>query len=125
MSKRALIADDSPVVQRAMGFLVESLGFQVDLASTGWEAVQAVGKQQYAVVLMDLRMPGMDGLAATRTIRETGNKVPIVGFTSNPMRDDAQKSVQAGMSDFLDKPLDKSTVQKVFARCIESPAETG
>jgi len=120
MPKRVLIVDDSPLNQKVVAYMVESLGLHYDVVSTGLEAVLAVGVQDYAFVLMDLRTPDMDGFAATKSIRESGNDVPIIGFSAYPMTDDVRRCMEAGMNDFLPKPLDKATFETACARWVGS-----
>ena len=105
---RILVVEDNSINQKvALGYL-EKVGHRVDVASNGLEAVSAVRALPYDVVLMDLQMPEMDGLAATRAIRALGGdrgRVPIVGLTANAMAEDRQACIDAGMDDYLSKPV--------------------
>ena len=83
-------------------------GYQPDLAVNGLEALAAVQRQQYDLVLMDIQMPGMDGLEATRAIIALGPAVTrprIIGLSANAMAEDIQAALQAGMDDYLAKPM--------------------
>ncbi len=106
---RVLVVDDHPVNLRVAEMLLERLGLTADTASDGEEAIAALRRQPYDVVFMDVQMPHMDGLEATRQIRvaaEAGAKAPyIVGLTANATAADRTMCIDAGMDDFLTKPL--------------------
>ncbi len=105
---RILLAEDNPVNQKVALLLLKSLGFKADIANNGVEAVEAVSQQVYDVVLMDMQMPEMDGLEATRAIRQqaANAQVPwIIAMTANVMEDDQKACFAAGMNDYLSKPI--------------------
>jgi CheY-like chemotaxis protein/HPt (histidine-containing phosphotransfer) domain-containing protein len=105
---RVLLVEDNVVNQRVAMRILEKLGFRPDLASNGVEAVQAVVRQPYDVVLMDVQMPEMDGLAATRAIRA---KLPaerqprIIAMTAGAFREERERCLDSGMDDYLAKPI--------------------
>jgi|GEM_PF-578440 len=107
-ARRVLLADDSPVNQALVIRLLEKRGHEVTLACNGREAVEAFEPGRFDVVLMDVEMPELDGLEATRAIRaaerESGTHVPIVAMTAHAMKGDREKCLQAGMDDYLTKP---------------------
>jgi CheY-like chemotaxis protein len=107
---KILLAEDNPVNQRLAVRLLEKHGHSVEIAPTGLEAIHCLERQSYDVVLMDVHMPEMDGLTATRIWRsreanETGNRVPIIAMTANAMRGDREKCLAAGMDDYVSKPI--------------------
>ncbi len=115
--KRILLVDDSPVLRKIVGTQLEKLGYQVDLASNGQEAVSAVSSTQYALVFMDWQMPVMDGLDATRAIRALGPErggMPIVAMTANAMEGDRTSCLQAGMSDYISKPFSSDQLRSLL-----------
>lgn len=103
---RVLVAEDSPVNQKLLALLLQSQGCHVTLAATGEEAVNHFAEQVFDLVLMDIQMPIMDGLTATRIIRRreqgTGRRAPIIAVTAGFDRDSC---LQAGMDDHLEKPI--------------------
>ncbi|MFT5506418.1 MAG: PAS domain S-box-containing protein [Gammaproteobacteria bacterium] len=114
---RILVAEDNPANQRVIRSILQSAGLQVDLVSNGQEAVEAVAKLPYDIVLMDISMPQMDGMEATRAIRKIdgiNNQVPIVALTAHALKGDRERFIASGMNDYLTKPIDKSAT----LRCI-------
>jgi two-component system, sensor histidine kinase len=111
---RILLVEDNPVNQMLTMSMLQKLGALADLARDGEEAVEKVRAGAYDLVLMDLQMPRMDGLSATRAIRgATGIRQPrIVALTANAMESDRQACVDAGMDDFLSKPFQASELQE-------------
>jgi len=105
---RVLVAEDNPVNQQVTLALLRRAGHVADVVSNGEEAVDAVAALPYDLVLMDVQMPVMDGLAATRAIRRLGGavgRIPIVAMTANAMEGDEEACLSAGMSDYLPKPV--------------------
>jgi len=101
-----LIAEDKLVNQLVILNILERLGYKPDLVSNGKEAVGAVHRKDYDIVLMDMKMPVMDGLVATRLIREQQLKQPvIIALTANTLKGDEQDCLNAGMDDYIGKPI--------------------
>ena len=104
-----LLVEDNAVNQKLARALLMKNGFEVDVASDGSEALQVVGNRAYDAVLMDVQMPVMDGLAATRAIRGDGRfaELPIIAMTANAMKGDREQCLEAGMNDYVSKPIDR------------------
>ncbi len=116
---RVLLAEDNVVNQKLAMRLLQQMGYRADLASNGIEAVESVERQAYDVVLMDVQMPELDGLDATRRIRALGGVhagVRIVAMTANAMQGDREMCIDAGMDDYLTKPIRvESLVEALYA----------
>jgi CheY-like chemotaxis protein len=105
---RILVAEDNAVNQTVALRQLERLGYQADIAANGFEALQAVERQPYDVIFMDVNMPELDGLDATRQIRARGSALPqpwIVGFTAGAFDEDRRECAGAGMDDVVTKPV--------------------
>lgn len=116
-SLRILVAEDNPANQVVARLMLEKMGHQVDLADDGNAAVAAVRSNPYDVILMDLRMPGMDGLEATRAIRALegeASSLPIIALTANAMASDREVCLAAGMTGFVTKPLSRVGLERAL-----------
>jgi PAS domain S-box-containing protein len=108
-SLRVLVADDNPINQRLTARLLERRGHEVEVADSGVEVLAALDRRRFDVIVMDVRMPKMDGLQATAAIREreraSGGHVPIVALTADAMKGDRERCLAAGMDGYLTKPI--------------------
>jgi signal transduction histidine kinase/DNA-binding response OmpR family regulator len=118
---RILLAEDNEINTMLACTILEEAGYSVTCAVDGVKAVEAAQKEQFDLILMDVQMPHMDGLQATRTIRALGglaSRTPIVAMTANAMRSDQDNCSAAGMDDFISKPIDPDSFLKVIERFI-------
>ena len=115
-----LLVEDNEINQEVAKQILESNGLTVDVAWHGAEALERVNSRRYDAILMDMQMPVMDGLEATRLIRQLPdyNSVPIIAMTANAFEEDKQQCMLAGMNDFLSKPFDPDTLFAMLIRWI-------
>lgn len=118
---RVLLAEDNPVGALLARSLLRREGCAVETAATGEEAVAALSRARFDLVLMDMRMPGMDGLAATRAIRAADDATPILALTANAFAEDRRACLEAGMDDHLAKPLAPDALRAALARWTKPP----
>jgi CheY-like chemotaxis protein len=116
---RILVAEDNVVNQMVVVSMIERLGYRADLVANGLEAVEAVDRMPYDVVFMDLQMPELDGLGATRQIRSAhpeGRRPRIIALTANAFDEDRRECLDAGMDDYLSKPLQRDKLEAALTR---------
>ncbi len=105
---RILLVEDNPINQKVAVKLLNKAGFAVDTANNGLEALDALGKGDYQVVLMDIQMPELDGFETTYRIRNSGmsfQNIPIIAMTAHALKGDREKCLEAGMNDYVSKPI--------------------
>jgi CheY-like chemotaxis protein/HPt (histidine-containing phosphotransfer) domain-containing protein len=120
-SGKILLVEDNAINQRVARRFLERLGCEVHVVSDGQQAVDAYRQEAWAFILMDMQMPVMDGLEATRLIRQiegTRAATPIVALTANVMMGQLERCLEAGMNDYLTKPLDIARLQDVLDRFL-------
>ena len=126
-SLRILVAEDNHVNQVVLQALLSKTGHRIDMVANGSEAVSAVIRGPYDLVLMDIHMPEMDGVTASRRIRELSGevgKLPIIALTANAMKGDREKYIAAGMTDYVSKPINPRKLIMAIARCTgQQPAD--
>ena len=114
LSGHVLIAEDTPELQLLEKRILESIGVTVTTAHDGQEAIDQVNQNHFDLILMDMQMPNVDGIEATRTLREQGHTLPIIALTANVMQKHRDAFNEAGCDGFLGKPIDKSELRKVL-----------
>jgi signal transduction histidine kinase/ActR/RegA family two-component response regulator len=124
---RILLAEDNAVNQKLASELLKREGHSIVVVGDGHQAVAAVRNQPFDLVLMDVQMPAMDGLEATAGIRtaekETGTHLPIIAMTASAMQGDQEKCLEAGMDDYLTKPIDIASLRAMLAKFASAGME--
>ncbi|WP_328745417.1 MASE3 domain-containing protein [Geomonas anaerohicana] len=120
ITRRLLIAEDDPTIRQVLGTMLGRLGYQVDFAEDGEQAVEKWQRSSFDMIIMDVQMPHLDGFEATRTIRELeqqrGGRLPILAMTAHAMKQDEDRCIAAGMDDYISKPIDfRECLQKIGA----------
>ncbi len=126
ISAHVLVAEDNEVNQKVAAKILERLGYGVELAENGKEALAACARRRYDAVLMDGQMPGMDGYEATRRIRQRetrgARRVPIIAMTASAMKGDREKCIDAGMDDYVSKPVTPEALAAVLRKWVGAPS---
>ena len=120
-TRSILVAEDNPVNRKFVGILLERMGYQTTFCENGQLAVEGVQKHEFDLVLMDVHMPVMDGLAATRAIRALHGAVkdiPIIALTADAMNNAQEEALAAGVNFFVTKPVHMAQLQEAIERCL-------
>ena len=117
-----LLAEDNIINQKVVQHMLGNLGYKVQAVVNGKEALKSLALRHFDLILMDVQMPEMDGFEATRAIRQSQtqyNRIPIIALTANAMKGDDEKCYQAGMDDYMTKPIDAMILQKKIQHWID------
>jgi two-component system, sensor histidine kinase len=117
-SGRVLVVEDNAVNRQVAEGLLRKLGMEVTLVENGAEAIDMVRAQQFDLIFMDMQMPVMDGLTATRALRAEGCWIPIAGLTANAFASDRADCLAAGMDDFVSKPVTRAKLEETIIRLL-------
>jgi CheY-like chemotaxis protein len=117
---KILLAEDNSTNLLFMDMLMVQLGYSYDVARNGAEAVSMVKENDYDLILMDIQMPVMNGLEATKIIRKSHNKqITIVGLSANAFQEDVDQAMEMGMDSYITKPLKINEITNIFRSCSE------
>ena len=122
--KNILLVEDNPVNRRLAVFLLRSQGYEVREAATAQEAFEMLNAEIPDLIVMDIQLPGMDGLETTRKLKEqpATADIPVIAVTSYAMKGDREKALAAGCAGYVTKPIDKNTfIQEVAAHLENKP----
>lgn len=125
--RRVLVVEDDPLNAEVMQALLDEIGWHVAIARSGRAAIELARNAAYDVVLMDLKMPEMDGLEATRQLKQIPHmqSVPIIAVTANIFRSDRESCLNAGAADYLTKPLDLPTFYATLLKWLGNQGDPG
>ena len=125
---KVLLAEDNKINQKLEGLLLEKMGLSFDIANNGEEALSFFAKNHYDIILMDIQMPIMDGIEATKRIREIegkkGGHVPILALTASALSDEVKEFLEAGMDGFVPKPINYNSLYEAISNFIDTEKET-
>lgn len=126
-STRILLVEDDPMIREMITIMLAQHGWQVEIAESGGEAVAKWEKGKFDLILMDLQMPEVNGIEATRAIRErengAGNRIYIVGLTAHARRDDIDACLNAGMDKVLTKPVQMKDLKTAINFCLSEKGD--
>lgn len=123
---KILVAEDNTINQRVARFIIEKLGHSIDIAENGEIAVKKFSEGNYDIVFMDIQMPVMDGIKATKNIREFENKhnleneTPIIAMTANTLKGDKENFIESGMNDYIGKPFKATELSQLIFKVIHA-----
>jgi PAS domain S-box-containing protein len=120
LAARILIAEDNVVNQKLAVRMLSKLGHTADVVPDGVKAINAINQKRYDLVLMDCQMPEMDGYEATRLLRKSGKGIRIVAMTANAMQGDREKCLEAGMNEYVSKPIRLEELEAVILRQLRT-----
>ena len=124
--ERILLVEDNPMNRRVSEFLLKAQGYLVDEARDGQEALDKVKANPPDLILMDLQLPGLDGFAATKKIKQDSSTrhIPVVALTAYAMSGDAERAIQAGCDGYITKPIDPDEFHKTVAGYLNATRTT-
>ncbi len=118
--KKILLVEDFVINQEITKEIMQMMECEVDIAEDGTDAVEMVQDNEYDLIIMDINMPEMDGYEATRQIRKMGNKTTIVALTANALQGDREKCLEAGMDDYIAKPVKGESLEEMMNKYFDA-----
>ncbi|MBN1123738.1 MAG: CBS domain-containing protein [Sedimentisphaerales bacterium] len=123
LSGKILVVEDNPSNQMLFSLILKKLGLEVVIAAEGQEGLEKVRQEPFDLILMDMQMPTMNGYEASRQIRQEGYEVPIIAVTADAMKGDQEKCLQAGCTEYLSKPIDKTKLIEILQKYLSGIAQ--
>ena len=120
--KKVLVVEDNEKNMYLISFILEKMGHRVLQADTGEKGIELASREQPDLILMDIQLPGLDGLEATKLIRQSGD-VPIIAITSFAMAGDRERLLAAGCNGYIEKPINPETIMGEIAVYLEKPED--
>lgn len=119
-----LVAEDDKVNQQTISAMLSKVGLEIEVASNGREAVEMASRAEYDLILMDIQMPEMNGLDATRTLRQQGYTKPVFALTANVSKEDVENALEAGCNEHLVKPIDREQLFATLSLYLNADAQS-
>ncbi len=122
-----LVAEDDALSQEVAAGFLEAAGLVAESVEDGAQVIERIkaDRQRYAVILMDMNMPTMDGIETTRALRAMGVRTPIIAVTANAFDDDREQCLQAGMNDFVAKPVEAEVLYASLVKWLQVAGDRG
>ena len=125
---RVLLAEDDPINQMVAVSMIQEFGFYIQTVTNGKQVIDAIKKESFDLILMDVQMPGMDGFEATQRIRdanpeEMNRDIPIIAMTANAMKGDREKCLTSGMNGYISKPVKEEDLRKAIENAVDAQME--
>ena len=118
-----LVAEDNIINQKVVKVLFKNLGYEIDIVPNGKEAIKSINKKKYDIVFMDIMMPEIDGLEATREIRAMGYKMPIIALTADLGNETKKSAYKSGINEFIGKPIKSDKLKKIMIKWFKIDKE--
>ena len=124
MADRVLIVDDNPTNLKLVAYLVKAQGYEVETAADADAALASIAAKRPRLILMDLQLPGIDGLELTRRLKAdpATREIKVIALTAYAMKGDHEKAIAAGCDDYVTKPIDTRALPQVIARHLQGEA---
>jgi CheY-like chemotaxis protein len=119
---KVLAVEDDPASREVLRLHLEERGYRLTCVGNGLECLDVLKSGNFDIILMDVRMPEMDGRETTRHIRKAGNTIPIIATTAHAFKDKLEEILKAGMDDFLVKPYDYDEMDRLIRKLVNPPA---
>ena len=122
MALKILLVEDNPLNQKIVGFYLRKNHYNVEISSTGEQALEIFKKEEFDIILMDLMLPGLNGYEVTKLMRKMESEDPerkksiIIALTANTLDNDREKCLQQGMDEFISKPFDMNKLNFIFSQ---------
>jgi CheY-like chemotaxis protein len=116
-----LVAEDNIINQKVAKTIFKNLGYEIELATNGVEAVDLTMKNKYDIIFMDMMMPEKDGIQATKDLRKKGYEGPIIAMTANASKEGKNKAISFGMDGYITKPTKMESIKKVLIKYFSEP----
>lgn len=124
INKTILIVEDNVINTLFLKDLLEGEGYRIDIANNGVKGVEKASKTTYDLIFMDIQMPEMDGLTATKILRENGIKTPIIALTAYSMKEDRERCISSGANDYISKPISESEVFEKLDKYLKDDSKS-